>query len=293
MAYDHIPPSQDQECANHPGYSAAGNCPRCGQLLCVTCLAAHEQDPARYCPGPPPSVVGPRNPLTTVLWVVAVVLIVCVAALIVAGVAYFRTRSALPPAELSNSLALPPEMVVPPTPPEVAPAPRPPEVPPALPPAGSAREEAAKAVALQGKPGWVAVINWHQADWSEVRVWIGPSKTDLRLSRTLSWDPALRAYLLVDEGPVPKPPSKTTPPPATSGPRPGEEAALDAALANDPGWVATVVKHSPDWKQVTVYTGAPFSPLTHEYRFHWDEDLKQYVLDYMGPIRKGGQPQGE
>lgn len=293
MAYDQMPTSQAQECCNHPGYPAAGHCPRCGQLLCGTCLAAHQQDPARYCPGPPPAAVPPRNSLTTVLWVVAAVLIVCAVMLIVAGVAYFRTKPASPPEEISNSLGLPPEVVVPPATPEPALTPQPPEAPPTPPPSGSAREEAAKTVALQGKPGWVAVINWHQADWSEVRVWIGPSEKDLRLSRTLSWDPALRAYLLVDEGPVPKPPSKTTPPPAASGPRPGEEAALDAALANDPGYVATVVKHSPDWKQVTVYTGPPLKPLTNEYRFHWDDGLRQYVLDYMGPIGKGGQAQGE
>ncbi len=310
MAYDYFPPSQDQECPNHPGYSAVGHCPRCGQLLCVTCLAAHQQDPAQYCDPwlayvrqdparyhprlPGGELRQPRNPLTTVLWVAAAVLVVCVVALVFAGVAYLRAKPVAPPVEIANSLALPPEVLEPPPSPEMAPASPPPAGPPAaLPPSGSAREQAAKAVALQGKPGWVAVINWHQADWSEVRVWIGPSAKDLRLSRTLSWDPALRAYLIVDEGPVPKPPSTTTPPAATRGPQPGEEAALDAALANDPGYVATVVKHSPDWKQATVYTGPPLKPLTNEYRFHWDDGLKQYVLDYMGPIGKGGQPQGE
>jgi hypothetical protein len=287
MTYDE-PPAQ--ECANHPGYPAAGPCLRCGQLLCATCLAAHEQDPRRYCPGPAPTE-RPRTTLAVVLGIVAGVLALCVVALIVAGVMYFRSGTVGAP-EIANNLALPPALPgVPPPPPQVTP---PAPLPPPNPPIGSQREQAAKTVALQGKRGWVAVINWHQPDWSEVRVWIGPSKNDLRLVRSLSWDPSLRAYVIVDEGPIPKPPSKTTPPPAATGPQPGEQAALDAALANDPGYVATVVKHSADWKQVTVYTGPPLQALANEYRFHWDDGLKQYVLDHMGPIGQGGgTPPGE
>lgn len=293
MAYEQPPAN---ECVNHPGYPVAGYCPRCGQALCLTCLEAHNQDPARYCPGPPAHLpaTAPRNPLKTLLIVVSIVLCVCVVALLVGGIAYYHRSQAPPPVEVTNSLEEPPfppgptGPVAPLTPPAVGP----PAVP--LPPSGTDREQAARAVALQDKPGWVAVLNWHQADWSEVRVWIGPSKTDLRLSRALVWDPSLRAYVIMDEGPVTKPPSTTTPRPSVGGPQPNEQAALDAALANDPGYVARVALHSADWKKVTVVTGPPLKPLANEYRFHWDDDLKQYVLDHMGPVGKsGGQPEGE
>ena len=293
MSYDQLPA---QECANHPGYAAAGHCPRCGQPLCATCLAAHQQDPARYCPAPAPAK--PRNTLTIVLGVVAGVLLLCVVGLAIAGLAYFRAPATVAP-EAVNSLESPGGLPgFPAPPPGLAPpaAPlTPPATPPAPPPSGSAREQAAKAVALQDKPGWAAIINWRKPDWSEVRVWIGPTRNDLRLFRSLAWDPSLRAYVIMDEGPIPKPPSTTVPPaPAAGGPQPGEQAALDAALANDPGYVPTVVQHSADWKLVTVYTGPPLQKLANEYHFHWDDTLKQYVLDHMGPIGQGGgTPQGE
>lgn len=291
MTYDQSP----QECANHPGYAAAGYCPQCAQALCATCLEAHQQDPGRYCPAP---TARPRNSTAIVLGVVAGVLLLCLIGLLVATIAYFRPRTMTGP-EIVSEVEAPSVLPdLPPAPPALLPpgTPAPPAAPSPAPPAlpsGSAREQAAKTVALQGKPGWTAVINWRQPDWSEVRVWIGPTARDLRLSRSLAWDPSLRAYVIMDEGPVPQPPS-TRVPPAPSGPQPGEQAALDAALANDPGYAAKVIRHSPDWKQVTVHTGPSRANLTNEYRFHWDDGLKQYVLDHMGAVGSGGgAPRGE
>ncbi len=298
MSYDQ-PPAQ--ECTNHPGYDAVGYCPLCGLPLCEACLAAHQQDPPRYCPGPPQPAKEPRNPMATVLGVVVGVLVLCLLGLVIAAVVYFRSTPPAPP-EATNALEIPgslpglppPDGLTPPPAPPLIP-PEPPPAPPDVPPSGSAREEAAKTVALQDKPGWVAVINWRKPDWSEVRIWIGPTKHDLRLSRSLAWDPSLRAYIIMDEGAIPRPPSTTVPPaPAAGGPQPGKQAAQDAALANDPGYVATIVKRSTDWKQVTVHTGPRLKPLANEYRFHWDDNVKQYVLDHMGPIGKGrGTPPGE
>jgi hypothetical protein len=281
-----------EECVNHPGYAAAGHCPRCGMPVCAVCLAAHQQDPAQYCPAALPFLPEkPRSSATLVLGIVAGVLFLGV--IVLAAVVYFNNQSP-PPA---NSLSAPAEQPGLPPAPGFTPPPAPPLTPPApapvpaQPPSGTAREDAAKAVALQDKPGWVAVINSHQPDWSQVVVWIGPSRNDLRLSRSLTWDPNLRTYTIMDEGPVPQPPSTSLPPaatpapaPAANAPQPGEQAALSAALANDPGYEATVVKHSADWKKVTVDTGLPLQPLSHEYRFHWDDNSHQYIVDHMGPL---------
>jgi hypothetical protein len=226
---------------------------------------------------------------------IAAILALCIVALVVAGVVYSNHQNE-PPA---NTLAAP----EPPGPPPPSSAPlaplAPPATAPAPPPSGTAREEAAQAVALQGKPGWAAVINSHEPDWSQVTVWIGPTKNDLRLARTLIWDPTLRAYALTQEGAVPQPPPTSLPPapapapgptpapapaPAANEPQPDREAALNAALANDPGYEARVVAHSADWKKVTVDTGLPMQPLSHEYRFHWDDNSHQYILDRMGPL---------
>lgn len=276
------------ECAYHPGYPAQGQCARCGQPLCATCLAAHEQDP-RYCPTPSPPPP-PRRPNTAaiVLGVVAGVLLLCLIVVIAVAVIYYRSAQATPPVAVTNQL--PPES--PPTPPE---PPSPPAIvpEPAPPPSASSREQAALAVALADKPGWVGKVNWHKPDWSEVRVWIGPFENDLRLSRALWWDPSVQVYQIIDEGPVPKPPAQPSPPPRPSGPQPGEKAAKAAALENDPGWVAKVVSHSSDWKKVTVWTGPPQSEFVYEYRFHWDDGLKQYVLDHVGPLGGDEQPPGE
>jgi hypothetical protein len=282
-----------EDCVNHPGYAAAGTCPACGQVLCPVCLAAHAQDPERYCPAAVPPLPEPRRS-TSVLGAVAWLLFLALAGLVIAGVVYYNRETA-PPA---NTLAAPEPSG--PAPPSAAPlAPLTP-APPA-PPAGSAREEAAKEVALQGKPGWVAKINSHEPDWSQVVVWIGPAQNDLRLARTLTWEATVKAYSITQEGPVPQPPPTALPPapapapatnaPPASGPAPGREAALRAALANDPGYEAKIVSHSADWKKVTVDTGLPLQPLSHEYRFHWDDSSQQYIVDRMGPLgrrRRGG-----
>jgi hypothetical protein len=301
MSYDQ---PVGEECVNHPGYAVAGDCPVCGQALCATCLAAHEQDPERYCPAAVPArPEKPRRSPTLALGIIAGVLFLCVAGLVIAAVVYFNNQAASPANSLNAPMeqpGLPPPEVTPPPPPPLAPPPPAPAAVPAPPLSGTAREEAAKAVALQGKPGWVAVINWHQPDWSEVRVWIGPTRNDPRLSLSLVWDPNLRTYTLMDEGPVVQPPPATAPPvpaspaPAPAGPQPGRQAALAAALANDPGDEAKVVSHSRDWKQVTVDTGQPLQPLSHEYRFHWDDDSHQYILDHMGALGwRGGANNGE
>jgi hypothetical protein len=116
-------------------------------------------------------------------------------------------------------------------------------------------------------------------------VWIGPSQKDMRLSRSLWWNSTDAVYEIQDEGLV-APPS----PPPASAPKPGEKAAVAAALENDAGYVGKVMSHSGDWKQVTVWTGPPHSEFVNVYRFHWDDGMKQYILDHAGLVGEPASP---
>jgi hypothetical protein len=198
------------------------------------------------------------------------VLVLCLTVLLV--VAYVTSRAAAPaPASV----------------PAVAPDLGPPPV--QSPAATVSRETTALQTALADHYGWQGQVTWHQDDWSEARVSIGPSLSDLRLSRSLWWDQQQQGFRIIAEKPIAAPTSPTAPV------GPGQQAAAAAARQQDPGWVVRIIAHSNDWGTVTLWTGPPNSEFVNAYRFHWDTGLAQYVLDHAGTVGEsaGGPPAGE
>jgi hypothetical protein len=286
-------------CAYHPDRPATGFCNQCGQAVCPDCDLPHGD--RRLCPVCAASAGKPApNTVAIVLAVIAGALFICTVAL---GIALSGARNAaLPPATPGAPLAgAPPEGAL--TGPEEAltapafmpsaPPPMPltaPSLPvtPPIPATSAARTPVAISTALTGQPGWVGKVVSHSRDWKSVTVNIGPSMKALTIARNLEWNTGLNGYDIMSQAPVPAPAAPTPP-----APKPSEKSVRAAALANEPsGYLAKVVSHSSDWKQATLYTGPPNGEWTSQYRFHWDDQEKQYILDELGKVGGTGLQQG-
>ncbi len=66
--------------------------------------------------------------------------------------------------------------------------------------------------------------------------------------------------------------------------QPGEGVAKEAALGQNPDWVAKVVEHSSDWKSVTVWIGPPQSEFVGEYKLVWNDSGHYYDIASVTPI---------
>ena len=285
MSYEQPTPA---ECVHHPGYPAAGYCSQCGQPVCEACFQRHGE--VRLCPVCAASAPRPApNTTLVVLGIIAGVLFVCLVVLLVVMGGRSRTPQPLPPPP-GLARQLPPGMGMTPglAPGEALPAPGagagPVTPPKPTPPAG---EQALLRAALEGKPGWVGVVKWHATDWSEARVSLGPSKSNLQLSRALWWNPDQQRYEIMDEGPA----EGTGGSSPQTGPKPSQDTAEGAVLEQETaGWMVKVITHSPDWRQVTLYSGPSASEWVYQYRLHWDDKLAGYVTDHAGPVDGSASP---
>jgi len=264
-------------CAYHPTVEEAGYCRQCGRPLCTSCLQAAQRAGGCYeCVGAPV----PRR-ISTGLWIglglgcLALIIIAVIIAVVLLMQAGKRIQGARPEQGMMNTEI---EEVLPGF--EEASEPAVEEVfEEAVRVPG---EEAALAFAHSRKPEWEAQVTYHEEDWSGVEVVIGPSSYDWRTWLALDWDPDASNYVLADEGPI----GQVEQQPIAEEPeedvpdiyRPGEQVALEAALMDTPDWVAKVVTHSSDWKQVTIWVGPPASEWATEITLQWNDGLDCYEV---------------
>lgn len=143
--------------------------------------------------------------------------------------------------------------------------------------------EAALLAALERKPGWAATIKEHSFDWTEVVVLIGPEADDWTTGLRFQWTEA--GYKLVREGPVPV--EEDTHPAGEEVPdlyQPGPEVAVEAALMDYPDWVAQIVDHSSDYRQVIVWVGPPASEWVAELQLEWNMEGQYYDMVSEHPL---------
>lgn len=196
------------QCAYHPQVPAVGYCNNCGKAICAQCSV--QQTSRTVCPVCASSGSKPPLPRAVIiLGVLSGVLFLCLVGLIVAGLlaasSEEQTVSLPVPAVVSPQAEVPlvpseqPDALIP----EPATAPLPPlEQPITTPQETLSREELAIQAALYDQPEWVGVVKSHTANWDEAVVWLGPSASDLRLSRALAWMPEEKQYEVMAEGPV-------------------------------------------------------------------------------------------
>lgn len=302
-------------CGYHPHQLAVGYCNQCGQPVCAECNLPHGD--RRLCPV---CVVSAGKPAPNTLAIIFGSLSAALAiSLIVVLVAGARVRAVPPPpapptpgmiapgmpGELTGpamgltppgiemppfepltppAMTMPPTMPPPyPTPPALATPPVPPRIP--------RGEKTALSAALEGRAGWSGKITSHTPDWKKATVVLGPSSSDPRLTRTVTYSESLGRYQITSESPYQKPIPATPPAPALSAtPKPGESAAKDAVQRQDPGYAVRITSHSADWKQFSAETGPRGGAFVNTYGFHWDEGLRDYVLDHAGLVGEAPPP---
>ncbi len=144
--------------------------------------------------------------------------------------------------------------------------------------------DAAMDFARTRRSDWQATITGHSDDWHTVRLAMKPPDSDEWTTwLELQWSHALQAYILIDEGPIAVEDGGEEIPDIY---RPGEQVAVEAALgyAEQPDWVAKVVRSSADWRTATLWVGPPASEWVWEIKLQWNDSLQCYELVSMEAI---------
>jgi hypothetical protein len=156
-------------------------------------------------------------------------------------------------------------------------------------------EEDIVALARRWQPTWAFEVDGHRRDWKEITLYAGPREGQWERMVHYEW----RDGKFVRTGTEPMPKGEAKPPAGSDadGPltekdlagvpeemRPGDNAVREAALMDNPDWVARIVEHSSDWSRATVWIGPPASEYVTSLKLKWDRAKQCYDVVSKEPL---------